>query len=784
MNNWKTSVIYCVSLICFFFVCIAIDLACGPEADPYDYYTSFFHNNIQSDKDYNSFRFTNQLFLYSDDEPASEADINAAEWAAYLGKNVTATDVAKAMYHLNHQTDSVLYNGYLNEKGNLPDTLAGNTFLKALPNYKSALKYYRFAKEVEKIANIISDDRWDPRPLDTVALRDQGIVAFNEARLEKDKFLQLRYYYQAQRLLHYGRSFAQARSVYDKYVAQIPSFSHVKGWALALKAGEERMLKDTIQAAYLFSKVFAQYPERRVQAYRNYMYMDVKTDQVLVLAANDNEKAAIYAITGFGSPQLNIGPLKQVYKISPASQVVGTLLIREINKLEEYYLTGKLRAGPQMPVYSFDATMRGKRSSQDTALYMQELKDFSRQLAADKKYPEPELGTLSAAYIAWIEGNTDEGSTLLKSLYDVKLNPKLNDQKQIIQLLLSAQNIQKFDQVNEAVLLPSLKWLSQKVKEEHKADSAGQWNYYGAHPFAATERNFYEQILAPSYLRHGDTTMTALALAGTDEAIGFWQSKLHSDNLRTIIRWKNVPPANAYLNFLISQLSNQPVNLYELLGTTYLREHQYTRAVNAFKRAPITALRDTSYYTPADPFIELINDYPKIYTYKRTKGYTKLQFAQAMATLQLQIKTDPTNAASYYYKLGTGLYNTSTYGNAWYMISYSWSATDFGRTLYNYYDADYVKTTNAEEYFMLARKYCKTTEFKARCTFMAAKCRQKQFTMPNYTVPDFNALQKIYLLQLRGNEYFAELKSTYKRTDFYKKAATECTYLKDFIEVK
>ena len=687
MTNWKKLVIYCISLIGCFFVFIAIIFACADEGDPYDYYVSFFHNNIQGKKDYGAFYFTNNLFLYSETEPQNEADINANEWAAYLGKNVAAADVVTAMYRLDHQTDSVLYAGYLDQKGSLPDNLSSNTFLKAIIANKSALKYYRFAKNAEKIANVASQP-WEPTPMDTVALRTRGAEAFALGTQEKDKFIQLRYYYQAQRLLHYGASYQQANTVYDKYMAPINTASHIKGWALSLKAGELRRLKDTIKAAYLFSKVFAQYPERRVQAYRNYQYMHVNTNQVLALATNAAERANIYAIDGFADPKVNIIPLQQVYALSPASPMVGVLLIREINKLEEYYLTPKLQP-QQPPLYSFDATMR---AGKDNAVLsqIQQLKDFSRQLAADKKYPDAEIGTLAAAYLAWMQGNTTEGSLLLKALYTAKLKPDFEDQKQVIQLLLSAQSIQKYNRVNESVLLSALQWLDKKVKEENKADTLQLWNKDGVSPFTATERNFYENVLAPVYLTQQDTTMTALALvaAGAD-VTGFWENSLHSDNISTIMQWKASPGTNPYISFLLNKIGFLNANyLNELLGTACLREHQYSKAVACFKHVDAAFLNKERDYTLADPFIELVNDYPKVYTYGKAKGYNKLQFAEAMANLQQQIKNDPENRASYYYKMATGLYNTSTYGNAWYLISYNWSSTDFGRAALYYYDAD------------------------------------------------------------------------------------------------
>ncbi|MBW4890049.1 hypothetical protein KXQ82_09995 [Mucilaginibacter sp. HMF5004] len=789
MMNWKTWLKYCVSFIGCFWAMVAIDLACGGEVDPYDYYVSFFHSNLKGEKDYKPFYYTGATFLYDDTEPASEADINASEWATYLGNTVKAADVRKAMYNLPKRVDSLLQIGYLKSNAKLPDSLANNTFLKAIVNNTGALKYYRFAKGVEKVANITNYNPWDPVPVDSVALREAGAVALKSAETEKDGFIKVRYYYQAQRLLHYGKSYAQAMAVYDKYLAAMPTDSHIKGLALALKAGEERRLGDAVKAAYLFSKVFAQYPEKRITAYQNYMYTHAQTDKVLALAANKAEKAVIYGIAGFGSPQVNTAPLKQVYNYDPSSPMVAVLLAREINKLEETYLSPKLERSSRL-LYGNASNWYTPADTTEarSVKYIQQLKDFCKVLAADKNYPDANLATLSQAYLAWMQGNTDEGSDLLRTLYDVKLDEKLNDQKQIIQLLLTAQQIEVLNTVNEATLLPTLRWLQGKVRAEQKLKPTPGNDYYYTvpKPFTTTARNFYQQILAPAYLKQCDTTMAALVLLRTDEGTIFWQNQLHSNHIQALLHYKLTPPANPYMAFLTARLTPRPVNdMYELLGTTYLREHNYTAAIAAFKHVAASTLNKDHDYTVADPFIELINDYPKQYRYGQSKGYNKLQFATAMHTLEQNVITDPANTASYYYKLGAGIYNTSTYGNAWYLISYYWSAEDFGRQKENYYDDDYIKTSYAEKYFIKAAQLSKTQEFRARCIFMAAKCRQKQIIRPNWSITDnFDVLDKKYKEQLKNNFYFPELKKNYSKTAFYKKAVNECSYLKDYIRVK
>jgi hypothetical protein len=230
--------IYSVSFLAVFFIGTVIDLACGPEPDPYDYYISFFHNNIQKTDDYWPFYFNGFAFLNDDKNQVSEQAVNAGEWAVYLGGMVKPGDVQRVIYGLTDSVESTLYNKYLIYK-KLPDSLHKNTFLKKLisKSGKPALLYYLFSESLEHVTKN-RGDRWNPEALDTVSLTKKAMKAVTRAEKEADSFLKLRYYYQAQRLLHYSGNMRAALEIYKEHFEKNHSNSHVMGWALSLKAGE------------------------------------------------------------------------------------------------------------------------------------------------------------------------------------------------------------------------------------------------------------------------------------------------------------------------------------------------------------------------------------------------------------------------------------------------------------------------------------------------------------------------------------------------------------------
>lgn len=878
MKIWKKLLLFSASLIALVSTGNLVIWACGGEIDPYDYYTSFFHSDIQGGKDYKAFYFTDYSFLYDDKEPASEADINAKEWATHLGDDVKPADVKKIMYQLDPKANEAVDN-YTAGNGILPDSLIGNTFLKALstPGSEPALGYFRFAREVEPIANR-AYDLWNPTLPDSTALSLAAEKALQLADGVADDFVKLRYYYQAQRLYHFGYKYEEASAVYQKNIVSHKSTSHVKGWALSLKAGEARKMGDTILSAYLFSKVFAGYPERRVQAYRNYHYMNNELEPQIKLAKNDSERSLIYAINGFGKADMSIWDLEKVYQYQPQSPMVGVLLVREINKLEQNYLSPLLNnasdysyrtasintpaqrtivKNPKWPLYVglallgiaiviflfyYKRSVRSKpifgsaltlsvlglagiiwfafsSGKKDAKIpvaesegsffvtqpdsvqtlyngHIEKLRTFCNKLVSDDKYPEPNIGNLANAYLYFMQNKPEEGLQELSKLDNKQLTSKLNDQKQIVKLLLSAQRLKSIKKVDEDALLPALQWLNAKATKGSN--------------FEKTERDFYVYVLAPAYLRQRDTAMAAIALMKTtqqgfqeiknDASVlypgyvmpDFWFNFMHSAPMKQLVDWRTKGVTAPYLSFLARDIKRIPSDLlYELLGTMYLREHQYNLAITAFSKIQnpkLLSVRQESAYSgttqlQGDPFLMQLSDYPRDYS---TKALNKLQFAREMYVTQRKLKANPKDANALF-KLGLGLYSTSVDGNSWRNISYTWSSTDLGRAPFYYYDGDYIQATLAQSYFLKAREASTDSEMKARCTYMLAKCDQKQHIRPEYASNmDYKQYQKLeqeFDTSLRTSAYFKELK-TYSNTSFYETAIRECSYLRDYINGK
>lgn len=803
----KLSLIFSVFLITFFGE-IAFNFACGPEMDPYDYYPTYFHNNAQGDE-YASFAYNQMIYLYNDRNLETEADVNGREWARYLGAR--KDDVIDAIYGVDSAT-SVLLDGFSSQSfKKFPDSLRENSFLTRLAKKVDAQRYFRFAKSCEPYVtqNI---DYWEATKKDSLAMIQKGCDALDSInKVGSDSFLKLRYAFQAQRIFRYAGDIGQAESTYRQFIKNEKTASVIKGWSLALHAGS---VANNNESAYLFSRVFDTNIEKRVLAYKNYKYTKSDVNEVLKFAKNNEEKATILAINGFGDPTYNLKMLEEVYKLNPKALLNGALLVREVNKLEEKVIKSD-QIAKDFPTIYYErwGDVINKDSLQKVGLLdLKNIKAFALKLAYDKKYPQPELGILIAAYLSWMEKKDALADSYLQKLNPEELSERLLDQYHIIDLLIKARSIKKGSNSNEDKLVPVLKWLDKKRFSENAKKPAQEYYYdWGdaENRFTKTTRNFYQQILAPAYLKKGDTAKAALAMLKGDakhksyikrfrfkqlsyQTTMFWQKQLTPRVMNELARYRSTM-ALAGMDSLLATGSKSidKDDFYELYGTTYLRQHKYDSALKMFNKISPGYkyfyqtdwfLNDSTYFS--NPFAESFNDYPKKHVGLK-QAFNKKTFAKEMLRLKALMVNDKKNAAAYYYKMANAVYQTGYFGNSWFLISYDWETYYNNSPVKHAFEMDFKKAYTAKKWYAKAKSLSKDANFRAKCTFMLAKCAQQEILRDNevgYYPHDRN--YKIFMNANYNNPYFKELKATYSKTPFYQIASSECSYLKDFITAK
>ena len=777
-------------------------IGCGPDADPYDYYTSFFHQNLPDAQGYKPFYYSSYRFLYDEEEPAQVSKILAREWAAYCGVGVTASDVMK---FLNKYDRKDLQNLYLNIEKNksnkIPDTVMRNGMTTYFQKSRDleALGYILYAKQVEPYV-LGAGDEWEAPLRDTAKmnkLAKNGLQLYNAA---KKDFFQLKYAYQVVRLALYSGHHQEAIKWYDEYVATNNTPGVLQPLSLALKAGALFRSKQTTEAALLFSKAFSASIAKRVSNYISFKWCtDAKTNrqQYLQLCNTNEEKANMLALFALGSVENELNTMEQVYDMYPGSEVLEVLAVREINKLEEKYFTRALNKEQGGKTFYFYWESRNIDSSiSESGKELKSLVSFLHKAAGNKAIKNPALFETAAAYGAFMMKDYAGAKKYLVSAEKMEPGEKLKDQWRLTSLLVTINEKEKIDAAFEETLLPSLQWLKAKALSE-PAENIG---YFEVNQWKKIYRDLLSEILAKRYHQQGDYHKEALCVGAADmvetatpydnnytRGVMFLREKLDKIQVEKLYALLTGNQRSPFENFLIQRNPVTKAAVTEFAGTAYLREYDYVNALRWFnKTADKKAL-----VINTDPFADLLYDQEEPLATEATFKTDKRVFAETMIQLQKSISNDKANAAMHYYKMATGLYNMTYYGHAWKLVAYYRSGSD-GYALpknANRFEKEYYGCFTAHDYFEKALHASNDKNFKARCLFMMAKCSQKQVQRPryedyNYEWERLDAAVKTYWPRFKNNTYFPTFVKEYGSTAFYKEAYTSCSYLRDFVEKK
>ncbi|NJO92847.1 MAG: hypothetical protein HC831_30670 [Chloroflexia bacterium] len=128
--------------------------------------------------------------------------------------------------------------------------------------------------------------------------------------------------------------------IFDDYLKNSNNASVLKTWSLLHKAEALNALGKKVEANYLFSKIFNMGEEKRVRAYR--LFQKDLLNETLKLAKNKEEIATIWAIMAIKNPGPAFKELKLVVENAPHHSSVPLLIMREINKLEDWIFTPEL----------------------------------------------------------------------------------------------------------------------------------------------------------------------------------------------------------------------------------------------------------------------------------------------------------------------------------------------------------------------------------------------------------------------------------------------------------
>jgi hypothetical protein len=794
--NWKLFITACISGALLSFPQNII--GCGGETDPYDYYISFFNQHISTNKTYQPFYYTNSYFLYDKDEPTPVSTLLAKEWSEYCGNGVTEKDALQFVNKYALKDVTSLYYGIEKKTPlKLPDSVKRNSmtnyFVKN--NDAEALGYIMYAKQIEPY--VYSESEWDGPKKDeakVTKLIKNGLQLYNAAK--KDIF-KLKYGYQILRLNHYSGNYANTIVEYENLIANNTTKSVLQPLCLSLKAGALFKTGNKKLAAYLFSKAYAMSEAKRISNYLGFTW-SIKREsdkkEYLAQCKTDEEKANMLTLFSLNTVDNDVATVNDIFKLSPANDALEVLAVREINKLEERLLTPTLQQEKGLKniyiSYNDNVDSIMNLAKQDAIQLTKLLHTISESKATSNKA----LFETGAAYTSYMLRDFSSAKKYLANAKQLNPNSNVSDQWALTNLLLTINEKDKIDAAFEEQILPSIQWLLQKVKTEKPINTSNSWS--DINPWKQFYRNLFNTILAPRYKKQGDVYKETLAYGAADKiynnfyafgengGIDFLRNKLSVADVEKLYSLLN-GKQNKFEQFVINNNTIQLSTVVDFAGTAYLREGNYTKAIEWLKKSPSATV------VHKNPFVDLLYDLEEQLPTEKKFNITKLAFAQEMLRLQGLAKTDKANAAKHLYKMALGLYNTTYYGHTWELVQYYRSGSD------GYYMPDNATAFEKEYYgcyashnnFKAAMEASNNKEFKARCLFMMGKCSQKIIRQPQYNdfpgnYDAYDKAQAAYLHTFKNNVYFPQFVKEYKSTAFYDEAFNSCSYLRDFVSKK
>jgi hypothetical protein len=612
-----------------------------------------------------------------------------------------------------------------------------NSFIRYLHehNDSEAIKYLNFAKKCS-VYNAIIDDPWERKESANIPKRMQLInQALNMAKTLTDDDLKCRYAFLAIRLAYYNDDRNIITNTYIQFFSNRKTKNIIDYWSMYFMTFTET---DTIKRNYFTSQVFYFAPDKRVNIFQFYN-RNVPLEKTLLLAKTSEEKIAVLMMDGFRKSGKSIEVLKTLYSLKPDLQGLSFLLLREVNKLEDWiytpYYTNFRPSLEQFDYYwSRDQSPYPKNRIKDDRAYAENLLNFVNSVNI-RKVENPELWSIVRSYLNYMTRKYETALNEIDALQPIIVNdPKLS---RVLNMM-------------KALCITAKQGDNAVIKDEIKPVIMQEYN-------AANNKFIF--ALARELEFRGNTTEAAILLSKLKTRVdkqyeeGYWRNgiywrtdrnhyTLYVDYYDDYFFYLDAQYSTIQLNDLVADIKNKKdkndtfsvweysvikkdiPRLYDLIGTKYLRKNDLPSALKNFEEVNDTLW--ISHYFPyqtyldANPFYtNMFNEHSK--TNADTTSYNKASLTRKLIE-QLSKANDPGNKdRDYYFFLAANCYlNMTQYGNSWIMKRYFWTANIHKTQLED--DEDYFNCTLAKEYYLKAGNASKSKMFAALCLRMAGRC--------------------------------------------------------------
>jgi len=702
--------------------------ACGFWVEPGEYRFWLMQPDLTNEPDLTPFYFAT-TYLYKNDITAAQesyVEQNIHEWFAEVKGKASKTDIDFLLNHMDPQH-------FFDEEKSLATK---NTLLQFVlqPQHRELYQYLQLSKKVEQIAN--DPDPWD----EDVHPRTPILKVIDEAReiysSSKSSFVKLRTAYQLMRLYGYQSQDDQLNKTYDSFIAPVNSNSWIKTAALYQKA----INAQGTEYNYLLSKVFDKGGYNRTHCIVRFQFEEF--DATLKLAKNQHERNVMFAMKLFNNPGRTLEEIKRLYRLEPSYKEIPFLLLREINKVEDWLLTNKVTEFESPAVYGQnyweDYPEYSEKNYRNDMLYARQLYDFLQQIISEGNQKSTALLHLYAAHLSLLDNDYNRSRKhLMLAKSEKKLPPNVQTQIRVNWFLLDLEN--GMNKQTEDQFMWIMKSPDEKLGVYDPDIMKSQLVLY----------------TAQKMIKQGDKARGLLLLGKTNRAFGdlpigdykdvYQEIEEQADEevyskLFTVLDKKN---KSSFESFISGKDIKTPYDrwvddsdrlqwdynrLLDCKASWYIREHRLNDAYVVLQQIPDSFYEQDpyDYYIGGDPFyLDVHNAHPISKEEKR--DLNKKEVIREMLRLEQLAKTDRSKSAECYYQLGNAWYNMTYYGKNWLMVKQWWSVNepyfDDAQKVVNS-NKDYYGCLQAKKYYEKAFSGTKDRKLAALCFYLAEICNE------------------------------------------------------------
>jgi hypothetical protein len=767
----------------------------GMDSKSYFYYTPDLYYHYRDD-------------YYSNSNPSNfdSTDIarNIIEWQQKTGHNIPFNDIFDILY----KTElSELKGAFLTKQ--LIKQFKNNQFIKCLTlkGNEKLLQYLIFAKDMEALQLNYNGrfESWDTIPqLKTQSdyyYNDYWFTAFNnnyktyiikatnEFKKTNDRFLKERYAFQLCRMYYYSGNGKACIKTYNDVFKNQKQQSLMQIWSRYFMG---ICLPNEIENYYYTSLTQHDCDSKDLICGMKRISTS-KLEKVLVLAKNQQEKAYIlsnYCLT-YTPPALSY--LKRIYNFDKSSNDLPFLLLREINKLEDWLYTPYSNSHsynwstPYLKSKNLFKIFKAQNLKTDE-LYLENVTNLVLKLEASSDYKNKDFYRISLSHLYLLQENYKLAKMWLNEISS-KANSSILQQKQVDKLLLASKTEDIKKEQFQQLLIQTIRIL-EKANNKQSAETMKllySINYCIANLY---EKNGESHITAQMILR-ADTYKQKTYEYFAEEywydknEYNYWYIDYYDVNedynaLNKMIGLIQKKSKTAFEKYLL-QYSLPLSYYYDVLGTIAFRQNKLELALQYLNKiAP-------DFWNKNEPYKEYLNEdpyTPRCLTLTKNRKYNyrvnKAALVKKIIELKSKVNTPNLENATSYKVLGDIYYNCCQSGNAWMMTSYFNGYNSSWSVFYSIQNLTIDRSDNPfQNKLNLAKKYYKLTyqtagnnkELKAYSLLMLAEC--ERFTSTENAYDDNPKYSPLTV------NYFKSFLKEFANTKTYKQYY--CPLMQDFI---